>query len=208
MIYPVSYFSWFAHGLEYERDYSFRCRYYKIYMDCDLYPDISLYNLEISDYQSARGKVERYLSNEDVPGCDGYGWGTTFRLSAKSMEIWNSGIDAENAVKRHTRSWEYINQNSSRMKELADFCKGHDIQLVLITTPCWHTYYDNLNQKQLAKMYELTDNFSKKYGFPYLDYLKDDRFDADDFYDCDHLSDVGAAKFTKILVEDIKSIRK
>ena len=93
------------------------------------------------------------------------------------------------------------------MKEMAEFCKSHNIQLILITTPCWHSYYNNLNKEQLDKMYELTHRFQKQFDVPYLDYLKDTRFEADDFYDSNHLSDVGAIKFTKILDEDIKSLR-
>ena len=124
------------------------------------------------------------------------------------MVDWNDGTEAEAAVKRHTiKNWENIEQNCSQMKELADFCKSHHIQLVLITTPCWHTYYDQLNNKQLTKMYELTHKFQQEYNLPYFDYLKDTRFVADDFYDSNHLSDVGAIKFTKFLDKDIKSIQ-
>jgi hypothetical protein len=92
------------------------------------------------------------------------------------------------------------------MKELAEFCRSHHVQLVLITTPCWHSYYDNLNSEQLTKMYELTHKFIQENNLPYFDYLKDSRFKADDFYDSNHLSDVGAIKFTKILDKDIRSI--
>ncbi len=92
------------------------------------------------------------------------------------------------------------------MKHIAEFCKSHNIQLVLITTPCWSSYYDNLDKKQLDRMYELTHKFQQEYQLPYFDYLKDSRFDADDFYDSNHLSDVGAVKFSKILNADISSL--
>ena len=36
--------------------------------------------------------------------------------------------------------------------------------------------------------------------------LKDSRFEADDFFDSNHLSEVGAIKFTKILNHDIESL--
>ncbi len=75
--------------------------------------------------------------------------------------------------------------------------------MVLVTTPCWSSYYDNLDSRQLAKMYELTYRFQQEYGIPYYDYMKDPRFEADDFYDSNHLTDKGAIKFTKILNKDI-----
>lgn len=208
VICPISFSSWFGRGLEYGTE-SYRCRYYKIYMDCGLYPDISLYNLELSDFRTAKGKIAKLISPNTDPGYDKYGWGNTYKLSEKKMGKWNDGTEAEAAVKRHTvKSWDYIDQNYSLMKELAEFCRTYNIRLVLITTPCWPSYYDNLNSEQLTKMYELTHKFQQEYDLPYFDYLKDQRFEANDFYDSNHLSDVGAIKFTKILDMDIKSIER
>lgn len=206
VIYPISFSSWFGSGLEHGSE-SYRCRYYKIYMDCDLYPDLSLYNLELSNLRTAGGKLTKLLKRNSALGYDKYGWGSTYKLANKNMVDWNDGTEAEAAVKRHTvKNWENIEQNCTQMKELADFCKSHHVQLVLITTPCWHSYYDQLDNKQLTKMYELTHKFQQEYNLPYFDYLKDTRFEADDFYDSNHLSDVGAIKFTKFLDTDIKSI--
>lgn len=207
IIVPISFSSWFGRGLEYGTE-SYRCRYYKIYMDCDLYSDWSLYNLELSDMRTALGKLGKYISKDDDLGYDKYGWGDTYKLEEKKIAKWNDGTEAEAAVKRHTvKNWDYIETNYERMKEMAEFCNNHHIQLVLITTPCWHSYYDNLNKEQLSKMYELTHRFQKEFDVPYLDYLKDPRFKADDFYDSNHLSDIGAIKFTKILNKDIKSFK-
>lgn len=207
VICPISFSSWFGRGLEYGSE-SYRCRYYKIYMDCDLYPDLSFYNLELSDFRTAKGKVAKLFSSNEDPGYDEYGWGNTYKLSKKKMDKWNDGTEAEAAVKRHTaKSWDYIDLNYARMKELVDFCKSRNIQLVLITTPCWYSYYDNLNKEQLDKMNELTNRFKNEFDVPYFDYLKDPRFEADDFYDSNHLSDVGAIKFTKILDNDINSLK-
>ena len=206
IIVPISFYSWFGHGLEYGSE-SYRCRYYKIYMDCDLYSDWSLYNLELSDMRTALGKLGKYFSKDDDFGYDKYGWGNTYKLAKKKMTKWNDGTEAEAAVKRHTaKSWDYIEANYERMSEMAEFCKSHNVQLVFITTPCWHSYYDNLNKEQLSKMYELTHRFQKEFDVPYFDYLKDPRFTADDFYDSNHLSDIGAIKFTKILDKDIKTL--
>lgn len=207
IIVPISFSSWFGHGLEYGTE-SYRCRYYKIYMDCDLYSDWSLYNLELSDMRTALGKLGKYISNGNDLGYDKYGWGDTYKLAEKKMAKWNDGTEAEAAVKRHTvKNWDYIEMNYEQMKDIAEFCKSHGVQMVLITTPCWHSYYDNLNKEQLSKMYELTHRFQKEFDVPYFDYLKDPRFKADDFYDSNHLSDIGAIKFTKILNKDIKSFK-
>ena len=52
-------------------------------------------------------------------------------------------------------------------------------------------------------MYEIIEEMKQKYGLPYYDYLKDARFEADDFWNSDHLSDKGAVKFTKILQQEL-----
>ena len=206
VIYPISSYLWFTHGLEYGIE-SYRCRYYKIYMDYNLYPDFSLYNLELSDPKTAMGKIGKLLPGNSDLGYDEYGWGTTYRLSEKKMVKWNDGTEAEAAVKRHTaKSWEYIESNYVQLRDMACFCRDHNIQLILITTPCWHTYYDNLDKKQQAKAHELTHRLQSEFGLPHLDYMKDTRFEANDFYDSNHLSTIGAEKFTRILNEDIKRI--
>ncbi len=208
VICPISYSTLFDRGLEIGGE-SYRCRYYKIYMDCDLFPGIWLRNLELSDMRTAKGKITKLVFPNADPGYDEYGWGNTNKLSEKKMGKWNDGTEAAAAVKRHTyKNWSYVNQNYALMKEMADFCKKRKIQLVLITTPCWRSYYDHVNEEQLKKMYELIHNIQKEYNLPYFDYLKDPRFEADDFYDSNHLSDIGAIKFTKILDEDIKSIER
>lgn len=208
IIYPISYPSWFIRlELEEGRE-SFRCRYYKIYMDCDLYPALPYYSLELSDSRTARAKAAKLLSPKD-PEYDEYGWSTAFKLSKKNINKWNKGTKAVITIERQTaKSWDHIELNYARMKEIADFCKSRDIQLILVTTPCWHSYYDNLDKRQLDKMYELTNRYMEESGAIYFDYLKDPRFEADDFFDSDHLSDIGALKFTKILNEDIKKISK
>ena len=206
VIMPISYFTWFSRGLEYGSE-SYRCRYYKIYMDCDLYSDFSLYNLELSDIRTVREKFKKFIKKDKNIDCDSLGWGTAYKLSHKDMIGWNNGSTAAAAVTRHTaKTWEYIDPNYERLQNMAEFCKSNNIQLVLITTPCWHSYYDNLNREQLKKTYELTRQLQREYGLPYFDYLKDPRFEPDDFYDSDHLSDIGAAKFTKILNADIQSL--
>lgn len=207
VIVPISYFTWFSHGLEYGKE-SFRCRYYSMYMDCDLYPCWPQYHLELSDIETAKKKADKIGHEEYNNGdYDNYGWGTIYKLSSKNMTVWESGTDAEAAVKRHTAtSWDHVADNLNRMREMALFCKNNHIQLVLITTPCWHTYYNRLDPKQLKKMHELNNLICRDYDFSYFDYLKDQRFVANDFYDGDHLSDIGAEKFTKILSEDIKSL--
>ena len=87
---------------------------------------------------------------------------------------------------------------------IADFCAQKGARLILVTTPCHDKYTRLLKQHQLRRMHELISDIMKTHDVTYLDYLYDKRFGDDDFFDVDHLSDVGAVKFTKLLNADIQ----
>ena len=85
-------------------------------MDCDLYSDLSLYNLELSDYRTAKGKITKLFTPDTNPGYNEYGWGNTYKLSEKKMDEWNDGSEAEAAIRRHTiENWDNIDHNYAMM---------------------------------------------------------------------------------------------
>ena len=203
VILPISYFSLFAKDLA-----SYRCRYYRIYMDCDLYPSYSFsYNFEIAEPKTALFKFRKFIFgiSEEVDWfCDKYG-NEAFNSISNRMADWNKN-DKRDAASAKT--WEYIQKNYRILEDLIKFCKDRDINFVMITTPCWHTYCSFLEKRQLKKMYSIIHELQRKYGFPYFNYLQDKRFTADDFFNGSHLSELGEIKFTKILDEDIRSIER
>lgn len=207
IIVPVSYFSLFINSIE-DGDEWYRLRYYQIYMDYNKNLLNPRYNFELSHWPSAKKKFDKLFQTFDynIIPCDKWGWGSHYRLADKDRTNWD---DIKTAIKRveiHTTSnWKYVEENYTKLENIARFCKKHKIQLVLVTTPCWHLYYNNVNKKQLSIMYNLTQQLLKKYDLIYLDYFQDERFVADDFYDIDHLSDIGAIKFSKIINHDIKA---
>lgn len=200
LILPVSYFSFFSRGFVDEEWY--KHINYKIYMECPFYSDYSKYNFELSQPDVYRGKLLKVLMGEEPLNCSASGWGMEYTLATKNKK-WEE-FSPKAAANRHTvKEWDHLEENKGYFEKIATFCKEHNIQLILITTPTWHAYYDRLDSKQLEKMYEIIDEMKQKYGLPYHDYLKDARFEADDFWDSDHLSDKGAVKFTKILQQEL-----
>jgi hypothetical protein len=207
VILPISYFTLFAKGLEFGGA-SYRCRYYRIYMDCDLYPSYSFsYNFEIAESKTALFKLRKFIfgTNEEVDWfCDEYGNEAFNCISNKEVE-WNKNDQRDAAS---AKTWEYTQKNYRILEDMIKFCIDRDINLVLITTPCWHTYCSFLEDSQLKKMHSIIHELQQKYEFPYFDYLQDKRFTADDFFNGSHLSELGELKFTKILDEDIRSIER
>lgn len=114
-------------------------------------------------------------------------------------------VNGQIAVKRHDAGTkaQYIAQNSKYLDELFSALKERNIQAVFITLPSLNSYYNNLNAERYARMQNEIQALSRKYGLEYGNYLKDERFTADDFTDSDHLNTRGAEKFSRILKNEI-----
>lgn len=211
IILPISYPTLFSDELENTNEW-YRAIFYNIYMDYPAHSNFSKYNYEIFNMRTFWGKVYQYFKAPKDMGYDKWGWGATYKLNRKKMQKWRDGSEAKAAEKHHTCSnWEkaleYAEDNVTILKNIANDCNQGGKKLILISTPCWKSYTKLLNQRQLSKSYEIIYSLQKEYSFVYLDYLNDKRFEADDFYDSNHLSDIGAEKFSKILNEDIKTLR-
>ena len=81
--------------------------------------------------------------------------------------------------------------------------KRRNVSVVFITVPVHYTYYDPINVTSYRRMQDTIKQITEKYGVPYFNYLRDDRFKAEDFINSDHLNERGAEKFTHILNEDV-----
>lgn len=183
----------------------FVARYYRIYMGCDLHARLSKYNLEVSDYKSAKLKFEQSLRGGAVHPCDSLGWGTDYRLPLRTADLDDDRANAEAATRHKGRSRAYVDYNLAQLRAIAALCRQRRLQLVLVTTPGWRGYVRHLDAGQLAEMREAARQMVRDYGAVYLDYLQDARFGKDDFFDSDHLSDVGADRFTRILQHDLSA---
>lgn len=182
-----------------------RTIFYKIYMDCPFHSDFSKYNFEFCNFQTFRGKLAKRFSHSELD-YDEWGCNTINKLKNKDTMRWNSGIDAVEAAQRHNKTdFSKLDTNLSRLQKIADYCQERNIKLYLVTTPCWKDYNDKLNVAQLLKMQEAISEFQKANpNALYFNYLTDNRFVANDFFDSNHLTTDGAIKFTKILKKDIE----
>lgn len=202
VILPISYCTLFDKRFE-DGDDWYYALYYKVYMDCPYHSDFSRYSAEMFHSSVYFGKLGNWLCGRTDMRCDSLGWGMDYSLARKPEDInHNNSITT---VRRHTaETWDYLGENCFYVDRIAAYCRSRDIRLVLITTPTWHTYYEHLDRKQLNRMYEVVHTIPDA---EYYDYLKDGRFVEDDFYDADHLSDVGAKKFTLILRDEVLNRR-
>ena len=202
VICTISYFTLFNQGLRFHGE-SYRCRYYNIYMHSDLYPSLSpYYNLEIAEWKTALKKLKTLFMG---PGgvdwfCDEYGAECYNDVQENEPNTWDGKGVAEWDT---AETWDYVEKNCKLLRDIADFCRDRGIRLVFLTPPCYHTYYNNIDQRQWAKTQDIIRSFQEEYDIPYFDHLKDHRFGKEDFYNSVHLLDKGAEKLTRILEEEM-----
>jgi hypothetical protein len=202
VIVPISYFS-FKGNLE-DSEESWRTSYYYEFWDI---PHISP-GFRMADHslialygvKETRSFLWSGISTTNQQAIDESG-GTAGLGSAKVASV----MDARETIKRHNSGMkpQYATQNRQYLEELFDALKARGISIVIITTPCFHSYYENLNPEVYAIMQDEIQTLRRTYGLEYRNYLTDSRFTMDDFADSDHLSTVGAEKFSQILRDEV-----
>ena len=199
VILPISYFSFFMDHSEWIGE-----TYSKIYLKSPFHSDFSQYNLEMLEFKPLHSKIYLWRTgNEEY--VKERGWLPMY-LKNKNKSTWNLEHNNIHGVKEHTmKSWEFVDNNYKLVSSIIEYCNKNGIKIALITTPQYKDYNIHLDKAQLGKMYELIRDLQREHGVLYLNYLQDDRFCADDFYDSSHLSEIGAEKFTRILKYDLRS---
>ena len=200
IIIPLSYFTLVFDDMENGSEW-WRVINYKVYFDCPYHSSFSKYNFFISNPEPFREKLFKLLKQEDIIMCDSLGFGyPTYHKSSPNL----TDVAVAKWLHIHAaKSFEHVDKNKNSLNEMAKYCQSHHIELVVVTTPVWHTYFERLNSKQLAIMQSFAIKLKRMYGVTYLNYMTDKRFVANDFYDCNHMSCDGAKKLSAIIANDL-----
>lgn len=200
IIIPMSYFTLVSRNMEDGPEW-WRVINYKVYFDCPYHSSFSKYNFFISNPIPFREKVFKVLKRDTGIGCDSLGFGYA-KYHKSNPDLTDASVAGW--VKHHTaENFSYVERNKTILRDMAKYCQSHHIELVVVTTPGWHTYFERLNPQQLALMQSFAKELKGKYGVTYLDYMTDKRFVANDFYDCNHMSCDGAKKLSAIIANDL-----
>lgn len=204
VILPISYFSLSSPPLD-NGEEKFRIKFYEKYMG---YNDTTMNifeKLEIYDIPIFQEKISNYFKYKfcDVKdfGFDSLGWATGYVFSKIDDNIEN---DAIKTIKRHTpQVGVFYVENILSLNKIAELCKNNNIKLYFITTPTLCEYHERLNSDVWNYTTSTVNEVCIKYNASYYNYIDDDRFHSDDFFDIDHLCWQGTEKFSKILNDDI-----
>jgi hypothetical protein len=153
---------------------------------------------------------EYYFQNKTEITSSELGWGTTFK-SENAVDLQESG---KIAAKRHTNNdifseetIKIFEENLKILNSFSVFCNQRNIKLIFLATPTYYTFRENLNAEQLNKTVETMNNFVKNHSNTYyFNWMDDPDFVAKDFYDADHLNEIGAEKLSKKLAQEIDSL--
>ena len=204
---PVDYFSLFS-TLQ-NSDEAWRVKNYKIYYGIHLnHSGGVLDNFEIlnSKIDVDIGRTSAYYrKNIYTLTCSKFGWGTAFK-SENKQDLNLTGISA---AKRHlAASAQYFNECVQNLKSIIEFAKARNIKVLIYTSPAYKTYVENLNRHQLEQTINAVTNTSKSYNnVTYFNLLTDTSFVASDFFDADHLDEIGAKKLTLKLDSLLNTIK-
>ncbi len=199
VIIPVSYFSPY-YSLEKEGD-AWRSYYYHIYYEGTL-------GLKIYNGQQFKRSLGNFIHKYNDLNCSALGQGTLYRYSERCEDLGGNGLQRASDHTKQTLDNDLYLYNLNKVRQIIKSCDERSVSVILLTTPTYITYRNHVNGEQLDKMFEFCNALVSEFeNVTYLNLWDDARFNADDFYDSDHLScDVGAVKLSNIVNKYIVSL--
>jgi hypothetical protein len=192
---PIDYFSLFNRletGVE-----SWRIKNYNIYYGFNQsYQCID--NFEILNgklFDNIKRIIRFYWHQKSELSCNSLGWGTNYN-SKNKQDLF---VTAKAAAKRHAKkSISFFDENVKIVDVIISIAKSKNVKVIFYTCPAYKTYVSQLNQEQLQKTILTIKGIQNlNTNVFYHDFLSDSSFIKEDFYDADHLNEIGAKKFSK-----------
>jgi len=183
---------------------SWRIKHYHLYYGYPIpwYDMTDRFELSNSNYKTLVRWKKAFTKSNGIVYSDSCGFGRDY--TQHHPQGWDQ---CENAIRAHTTENFAGNPNIEINRDiLVSIIKQHPhCNIFLLTTPCWHTYTDNVNKEQLQFVEDFANNIADSFNnCYYINLFTDDRFDAEDFDDAYHLSVAGAQKLTLILNDTIQ----
>lgn len=197
VVIPISYFTLFdklQEGAESWRVKNYTI-YYKMYASKSFknYSEVLSNSLEvilkrISSY---------YIKGENPRSSSSLGWGNVYN-SKDGINLVESG---KYAAKKHTyNDFHLYPENLLTLDSIIRLCNRRNAHLILFTPPAYETYRDNLNKDQLTLTIQKSLDIAKSNNnCTYINLLADTIFKASDFFDADHLNEIGAKKLSLLI---------
>lgn len=202
VVVPVSYFTLFTDLTEAPE--AWRVKFYNIYYGFHSssrfndYTEILCGSLELN----TKRLIRYYALKREMVECNKLGWALPF---PEKKDVVASG--AEGAKKHTIHSRRLFEKHSKILSDIIGIAAKHHATVLFFTAPAYETYYNNLDTNQLNITLRTVESLVSNHdNVKYYNFLKDSSFTIPDFYDGDHLSQLGAQKFTLKLDSIIQHI--
>jgi hypothetical protein len=199
VVIPISYFSLFE-TLESDVE-KWRIKNYVMYYGFEnnyqFTANFETLNNDIKE--NVKKTIKYYILNTSFITTSNLGWGTNFNSKNKKQ------LKGEVTAKKHTaKNFDLYQENLNTLHKIITLCKKNNTKIIFITTPTHESYYQNLNKIQLEKTTNtISDLVNKNSNCDYLNLLNSEKFTRKDFYDADHLNEIGAKKLSLYLNKSI-----
>ena len=182
---------------------SWRIKHYHLYYDYPIpwYDMNDRFELSNSNYNTLVRWKKAILKPNGIVYSDENGFGRNY-LQHHSKD-WEQ---CDDAIRTHTTekyaASPYVEYNREVLRKII---QNHPrANIFLLTTPCWHTYTEFVNQGQVQFVENFAESLANQFNnCHYVNLFRDGRFVAEDFDDAYHLSEIGAQKMTIILNDTI-----
>lgn len=143
--------------------------------------------------------VKHYAFNTSFITSSNLGWGTNFSSKERKK------FDGKFTAKKHTvKNHNLFHSNLKSVQKIIQLCQKKKVKILFITTPTHLSYFKNLNKTQVSKtVTSINEIVQKNPNCEYINLLYSDKFIATDFYDADHLNEIGAKKLSILLDKKI-----
>lgn len=179
----------------------FRKYYYENYMHLDV-PIVSAFDPKKYSLAFTRSLeqtvevIQRYDNMGSIVDCGKNGWGFNYPKVYRFKPEFN----AKERAKAHEDGSLDFSVNQSRLQSMISACKQRNIEVVIVSLPQSKTYINYLNPQKIQKVFKTCETLaSKNDNVRYLNLFMDQRFVDEDFFDADHLNDVGAIKCSQLV---------
>ncbi len=192
--------SYYAHGIDYKNDLPVSTKYSRV-KGYTLGVILSFLKKKISGKYDKIGVLD--LENDvNLNAPMQKGWFFYNGVNANQM---NTTSYLNRANEFNTTVKKSIIQNEVQ-KDLEDFIiilKNKKITPILIATPCYSEFRENISKEFRLKNEIIINNITKKYNIQYWDFFELP-LKKSYFYNCDHLNYQGATFFTEIINDKLK----
>lgn len=203
IVIPISYFSFY--GQLKDSPEKWRMKDYVLYYDLDLTSSLNDHFeiLSIKPKNNLKKLYRAYTMSKNIRSYSSLGWGNNY-LSKGPIDLELSG---RATAARHSQedittqeSKALFDNGVNSLVRILELAKEKNIEVLLFTPPSYESYVSNINEKQLNQVIDQIKKLNLLYPHcRYVNYLNDNEFNADDFYDSDHLNHSGAKKLSTML---------